>query len=296
MRVLESVGQYHDLWSWILASAPDHFRSFDEEPVDQGKALQDAFEQLRAGFRFARTKLKDDRLARVAQELIEMSFEAYSGGDTKRGAHTLQECEGFIWSKRKLRVKYAVEAELRAFGENILFAGIHISPYPYEGTRADLSHEQSLLLRVAEESFRAHQAARKDCQYFAWVITGLGVVHRISAEPKDDGHPSLVPIQKSFRGIYKQLKALGESNQMQCCVFMQAIGALGDGIVTYDLEQRGRPRVSARQLFKLSPAGVHGYDNMRFHLEDPQFFPEQSAEAQQAVQGPMSPPSAGTRP
>jgi hypothetical protein len=94
MRTIESVGQYHDLWSWVILNAPDDFRGFNEEPVDQKQALREAFDDLRAGFRFARQKIKNERLARIAQELIEMSYDAYSIGDMKTGAHILQECAG----------------------------------------------------------------------------------------------------------------------------------------------------------------------------------------------------------
>jgi hypothetical protein len=172
------------------------------------------------------------------------------------------------------RPKYAVEAERRAFGDSAIYAGVRVSPCPYEGTEADLGEDQAELLRLAERHCREHQTAQKDFQYFAWIRDNLGAVKRISSEPKDDRHPTLPPVQKSFRGICKRLKELGSSGYMRARVFVKAVGPLGHGIVSYDLEQRGLPRISARQLCKRNDSGMHIYDRMRFHLEDAEFFPE----------------------
>lgn len=271
MRKFETLGQYHDHWVWILLSAPDEFRDVTEGmTVDQHKALREAFEQLRSGFHFVERKLKDQHLTRVAAELIEMSLEAYSAGDAKTGAHTLQECEGLIWPSRRQTVKYAIEAEKRAFGKNVLYAGIVPSPFPYEGTAADLSPDQSKLLALAMNWSRTWQQQGKDFRYMSWVIDTEGVVRRISAEPKEDNHPVLKPVQRSWG--FKRLKELGESGQIRACVLMEIIAPQGDGLVSYNLEERGQPRVSARQLFSQQVGRVQ-YEQMRFHFEDPHLLP-----------------------
>lgn len=274
MRNFETLGQYHDFWSAILGDAPNNFRNIlsDELLPDQKQALSDAFDELRSGFPFVEKKLKDDRLSRIAQELIEMSFEAYAAGDSKHGAHCLQECEGMIWPKWQLRVKHAVEAERRAFGEVVTYAGVVVSPYPYEGTAADLGIDQVALLELAQEYCRSYQREHRNFKYFSWVIDNVGNVKRTSSEPKEDEHPILQPVQRSFG--YKRLKELGQTGQIRACVLMEIVGAQGDlGLIAYNLEQRGRPRVSARQLFKRENGKLE-YEPLRFHLEDPQFFEE----------------------
>src|ERR1022692_1802836 len=271
MREFETLGDYHDFWSTVILCAPDRFYDVRRMNLadDQKQALSEAFERLRSGFRFVGQKLKDTRLTRVVEELVEMSSEAYVAGDTKRGAHTLQEGEGIIWPSRHAGIKYAVEAELRAFGDNVLYEDVVISPYPYEGTSADLSSDQAKLLTLAERWCRSYQDQRRDFKYFSWVIDSGGTIRRTSSEPKEDDHPILPPVQRSWG--FKRLKELGHTGQIQACVLMEIVGPQGDGIVSYELEQRGRPRISARQLFKRQVDGRR-YENMRFHLEDPQFF------------------------
>ncbi len=220
--------------------------------------------------------MKEQRLARVAAELIEMSLEAYLEGDAKTGAHTLQECEGLIWPSRRQNIKYAIEAEKRAFGENVLYAGMVASPFPYEGTAADLSANQAKLLALAMKWSRAWQAQGKDFSNMSWVIDMDGVVRRTSAQPKEDNHLVLKPVQRSWG--FKRLKELGENGQIRACVLMTILGPQGDGLVSYDLEERGLPRVSALQLFKQQVGGIQ-YDEMRFHLDEPQFFPPEAEHA-----------------
>jgi hypothetical protein len=269
LRKFETLGQYHDSWSAVILLAPDRFSDVRSGALllDQKEALKEAFDQLRSGFHLARLKLKDPRMARISQELIEMSFESYSTGDRKSATHMLQECEGIIWPKYRLKTKYAVEAERRAFGENIIYANVVVSPYPYEGTSDDLGEDQAALLKLADGHCKSAQEERKEYKYLSWVIDNGGIIRRTSSEPKEDKHPILPPVQRSWG--YKQLKALGESGEIRACVLTQISG----GLVVYDLEQRGRPRVSARQLFKREGSFTH-YENMRFHLEDPQFFEE----------------------
>jgi len=268
----ETLGQWHDNWAWVLLSAPDHFRDIRTDGLipDQQAALIDAFDQLRLGFHFAERKLDDFRLTKIAAELIEMSLEYYLSGDPKAGAHALQECEGLIWQGRKQKVKYGIEAERRAFGENILYAGIVPSHFPFEGTEADLGPDQALLLPLAMKWSRAYQEQWKDFKYFSWIIDRAGFVWRLSVEPREDEHPVLRPAQRS-RG-FKRLKELGQSGDIRACVLMEILGPHGDGLVCYDLEEIGRPQVSARQLFKRLESGIH-YEGLRYHLDERKILP-----------------------
>lgn len=271
---IESIGQYHDLWSFVVCYAPDSFPSFDDKPVDQELTLVKVFQDLRDGFHFAERRIKGARITRIVKELMEMSFEAYSAGNAKEGAHILQECEGMIWPGRKLRVKYAVEAERRAFGANVLYKGVKISPYPYQGTSADLGTDQSKLLELAQRYCKKYQLLRKDFDYFAWVIDQHGIINRISQNPKEDDHEILGSPQKSWRATYNCLKKLAEEGRSKACVLMQIMTPLGNGLAVYDLEQYGRPRISARQSFTIGDDGHYKYSDVIFHLEDSQFFPE----------------------
>lgn len=274
MRTFETLGEYHDYWSLVLLSAPDNFRDVKlglAPAADQQQALASAFGHLRSGFHFVHKKLKNERLARVIEELIEMSSAAYAAGDSKSGAHLLQEAEGLIWPSRRAGIKHAVEAERRAFGENVLYRDVVVSPYPYEGSSSDLSPEQMELLHLAERWCRTYQAQQRDFKYFSWVLDSAGAVRRTSSEPKEDHHAILPPAQRLLG--HKRLRELGHTGAIQACVLMEIVGPLGSGIVNYELEQRGRPRLSARQIFNRGAGGIT-YEPMRFHLEDPQFFPD----------------------
>lgn len=272
MRDFETLGQYHDCWASVLAYAPDGFRNVlsGELVADQQRALHGAFDELRAGFHFARRKLRDKRLTAVAAELITMSLEAYLAGEKKTAAHTLQECEGLIWPSMRLPVKYAIEAERRVFGENVLYAGLVASPFPYEGSAADLGSDQEALLSLAMNWSRLYQEQGKEFKYFSWVMDLDGDVYRTSFDPREDEHVVLKPVQRSWG--FKRLSELGGSGQIRACVLMQMMAPQGDGLVVNDLEQQGRPRVSARQLFKRWAVGGIEYERMRFHLEDPQII------------------------
>jgi len=265
MRHFESLGQYHDLWGWLVLSAPDNFTSYTSEPIDQADALKSAFDDLRSNF-------KDERVFRIAQELLEMSYEAYLSGDVKRGAHALQECEGLIWKSRSSKIKYAIEAEQRAFGENVTYAGVTVSPYPYEGTRSDLGNDQTALLELAHKHCLSYLSKWREFSFFAWVMDNEGEIKRISPDPKEDATPVLTPTQRTSTACWKRTKELVRADQIRACVIMNIIGAQGDGLVSFDLEQNGFPRISARQLFKLKKGPTHEFGDMHFHLEDPQIF------------------------
>lgn len=268
----ESLGQFHCHWSVVILYAPNNFSGIFGETVNQTVELKKAFDSLRENLHLAKKKIGDARLYRIAQELIEMSFEAYSAGDKKKGAHTLQECRGMIWKSHDFGVKYRVEAERRAFGNNVIYAGVRISPYPYEGTIKDIGEYQATLLEVAKVHVENYLSMWKDFKYFAWVMEADGSIKRISPEPKEDQTPILRPIQKSISACFRHAKSLADSNQIRACVVMEIMAPQGDGLVCYDLEQKGLPRVSARQLFKLQKGPSHTFEDMKFHIEEPNIF------------------------
>lgn len=246
----ESIGQYHECWSVVLALAPDQFRDIRTGVllIDQAAALTAAFDHLRAEFHFAERKIKDERLARIARQLLEMSYEAYAAGEEKQGAHILQECEGLIWSSYSLRPKYAVEAERRVFGTNITYAGVKVSPYPYEGTAADLGADQTKLLALARRYAHAYLDRSEAFKYMSWVIDPKGQIKRTSIVPREDSQSVLPPVQRSFG--YKRLKELAQTGEIRASVLVEVVAPLGNGLVSFGLEQRDRPRVKAVQLFE----------------------------------------------
>lgn len=272
VRLPETLAEYHDHLVSIVLFAPDQFRdiaSWEFYP-DQEAALKAKFAVLHSEFHFIERKLKDDHLARICQGLIELSLNAYLAGDCRVGALALQECRGLVWPMWKVRPKYAIEAERNVFGTNTLYANVVASPYPYEGTSTDLGPAQAKLLAIAESWLQTFQAQHREVRYCSWVMKLDGKIWRTSVEPQEDEHPPIKPLQKSWG--YKRLKELNNSGEIRACVLMQVRAPLGDGIAIYDLEEQGRPRVSARQLFKRE-AGKTSYEQTLFHLEDAEFFP-----------------------
>ena len=125
-------------------------------------------------------------------------------------------------------------------------------------------------MALAEHWFKFYSAQLRDFRYFSWVMDTDGVIRRTSTEPKEDDHPILKPLQKSWG--YKRLKELGQAGSIRACVLMQRM----PGLVTFDLEQRGKPRVSARQLSKGFGREIE-YGQFRYHLEDPEFITDDQA-------------------
>jgi hypothetical protein len=245
-----TLGQYHDAWAWVILSAPDSFSSFDNTPVDQRQELDRAFADLRAGFHYAEKKLKHARLARICRELIDMSYEAYVAGDAKLGAHSLQECEGMIWPGRKLPVKHAVEAERRAFGELKLFEGVNVSPYPYEGTRADLGPTQSRLYEYAIEACKTRIREEEGFR-IAWAMYADGSVRKLVADS-----------QKKTREAIQKGAATGDIVGAASAQLLP-----GGGLLVYHLEEPGYPFIAVMNLCR---NGV--FDPPRYHLNEPVNF------------------------
>lgn len=256
----ETIGQWHDYWAVVLLRAPNEFRDYDAKKgcmvpaKDQTEALEIAYATLKSGLHFAERKIKDDGLARVVRELIEMAFEAYRIGDRKRGNHTLQEAEGMIWTGSKMPVKYAVEAERRAFGQLVRFKDVRVSQYPIEGGKSDLGEAQSVLLQSAEDHCSLYLAAKESFKFFGWVYRDDETVERIDA-------PSRKKLQKYF-----------EEQALHGSIVGAAIAEIvisgESGLIVYELHERARPRVKA-----IAQLEGWRYERLRYHLEDPTIFP-----------------------
>ena len=257
----ESLGQYHDSWASIILSAPDSFTTFDGDPVpDQVAAFAEAFAQVRSGFSLVRRKIKDERLLAVLQELIDMSQEAYIAGDSKRGAHVLQECEGLIWPSRRSQLKYVVEAEQRRFGELHMFRDVRVSPYPYEGSAADLGPCQAKLFEYARQQSQPFVEANEPFKAQSWVMRRDGSVHQVRA-----------PSQKKLLAHVRQAAASGDA--IACASAYFPFGSF-KGLLSIVVEEPNRPRA---EIISLVESGVVGVP--RFHLHEPQLFSQQAADA-----------------
>lgn len=247
-----TLGQYHDAWANIILFAPDDFRSFsaDDKPMDQRAELDRCFQELRDGFHFAEKRLKDQRLRRICRELLEMSYEAYVAGDGKLGSHIFQECEGLIWPSRLGRIKHAVEAERRAFGEVKHFADVKVSPYPYEGTRADLGQIQEKLW----------DHAKKACEPRLLEEAGFMMVWVMQA----DG--SIIDAKQSSQKKSREFIKEGARTKR----FIGAASAQllpGGGLLACHLEEPGKPFIA---VMNLRQDGI--FQEPRFHLNDPVTF------------------------
>lgn len=250
LNSFESLGQYHDLWATIVLCAPDNFRSIDGSPVNQQAELRTSFEVLKEWFHLAERKFKDPRLIGVLRELLVMSEEAYLAGEKKRGAHILQECEGFIWPSRAGDLKYVVEAEIRAFGDLALFKDVFVSPYPYEGTLADLGERQRTLFDLASADCESRLRQEEDFRWLLWLLAADGEVRR--EKPK------------SWRKAEQMIRAGFSSGAIAAyCKAELVFGGFG-GLLSYTLEEPSKPRVHAVGIMR-----NWKHDQLRFHLENP---------------------------
>lgn len=250
MREFESLGQYHDLWAHIILSAPNSFRSFDGTPIDQRTALESAFSSIESGFHFIERVLKDDRQIGIARELIRMSLEAYLAGDSKRGAHTLQECEGLIWKGRRQPVKYGIEAEQRAFGEKVLYKGMIASIYPYEGSESDLGSAQKQLFQHFLMEVDASLAREAIFNPTFWSLSPDGAISRLKSKSRKQ---SLEFIRNGFDN--GTIKASAEGS---------ILFSGWDGLITCVLEEPDHPKIDAIGFSKKWMR-----TDFRFHLYDP---------------------------
>jgi hypothetical protein len=234
----------------LALCAPDNFRDLDGNPVDQAAALLEAFKVLRSGFSFAARKIDDPRQLRVMRELIEMSFEAYVAGDAKTGAHTLQECDGLIWSSRRVRLKYVVEAERRAFGDVTTYANVQVSRYPCQGTADDVQPNEAKLYALANARCLESFSRREDFKPFILVLEKSGTVRELKS--------------RSWKGAKKDLRTLAIQGKISAFVKAEVVASGMRGVLVYTIEAPNRPQISVLCL-------VQNYvcESPRFHLDDP---------------------------
>lgn len=246
----ESLGQYHDMWSTVIMNAPDDFHSFDDTPIDQAQALEDAFSALRSGFRLVERKVKDERARRIMRELIEMSYEAFRAGDSKIGAHTLQECEGMIWPSRAQRVKYAVAAEKRAFGDIHTYRDVKISPYPYEGTEDDMRAGMRILYAAAQSRYLDHFSKQEDFKPYILLLHADESVRELKA--------------RSWKAAKQEIRTLAANGQTNAYARVEVVVSGMSGVLICDLEEIGSPHISIRCLVK-----DYVCEAPHFHLDAP---------------------------
>lgn len=252
MHLFETLGHYHDHLSHVMFSAPDGFPEYDwDRPgLTQRERFDEAFGQLVAGSGLAEKRLKDERRVGVWRELLKMAHEAYLAGDRKRGAHTLKEAEGLVWTSQAVRPKHAVEAERRAFGELLLYRDAVVSPYPCEGTEADLGEVQRQLWR--------HAAAEVER-----LRDGLEPLVRTWAMARDG--TIRVPTGRSWTAIRQAIRDGATDGSL--IGWAKAELLPGGRLLCVDVEEAGRARVSVRTL-----THADGSVQTRFHLEDPGLF------------------------
>ena len=257
----ESLGRYHWAWAGIVLCAPDGFLDLDGNPVvDQKSALEEAFEEIRSGFHFVEKKIKDQRLLGVLRELITMSHESYKAGETMRAAHIFQECEGLIWPSRAGALKYVVEAEQRAFGSVELFKNVVVSPFPYEGTVADLGPFQRVLFEHAQLQSQPYVDDDKPFKSLTWALGPGGEITSVK--------------ERSWKATVAKLQQAAVSGEIVACATAAFPHGGESGILRVDIEQIGHPRVEAIALVKLWKVGTFSY-----HLYEPEIFKAGHADA-----------------
>jgi hypothetical protein len=250
----ETIGQYHDAWSSIVLFAPDGFTDLDGVRMDdQPAALDEAFREIFEDFGFVEKKIKDPRLLAILRELIVMSLEAFHAGDAKRGAHVLQECEGFIWPSRGQHLKYVVEAEMRVFGRVESFKNVVVSPYPYEGAHADLGSAQKILLEYAKAQAQRYIDAQQSFQSLAWAMEAGGSVVEVKKRSR-----------KAVRAFLREEASYGRVVGSAVASF--PFGGY-KGLLAVNLEEVDRPRVEAIALVEEWQVGP-----LRYHFHEAEIF------------------------
>ena len=84
----------------VVLSAPDRFPLEDFLAADEQLNLERAFEEMRAGLRFAQGQSDSADFMSSLNSLLDQSLAAYRSGDRKRGAHLLQEFEQKIFGAK----------------------------------------------------------------------------------------------------------------------------------------------------------------------------------------------------
>lgn len=79
-----------DFLYYVVLCAPNDFPKEDFLCDDKRGALDQAFDLIRDGTRFAAEKIADKSIIPALREELETSYQAYKSGEKKKGAHTLQ--------------------------------------------------------------------------------------------------------------------------------------------------------------------------------------------------------------
>ncbi len=108
-----AIRDYHDFLSYVIVSAPNRFPVEDYLSPEEQMHLEKAFAQLTREFDSVDLRVKDGQARRLLRELLQMALEAYQSGHDIRGAQILQEFEGLVWPKHRLRERFAPEAARR---------------------------------------------------------------------------------------------------------------------------------------------------------------------------------------
>ncbi|HEY8880319.1 MAG TPA: hypothetical protein VIN03_22305 [Roseateles sp.] len=248
MYQFRTLAEYHDHWSLVLVCAPDDFFEEDWDPpgMTQQQRFEEAWALLRSGDHFAEKQLKNDaRRLRIFHELLKMSREAFDAGDAKRGCHTMQEAEGLVWPSRAPRLKHVVEAEQRAFGEVLLYSHVVVTPYPCEGTEADLGDVQRRMWQhVAAEVDKLDPGST--ASFLCWVMQRDGSIRAFKG--------------RSRKATLESIRQGARDGSLLGAAVAELIPS--KHLMSIDVEEPGRPRISIR-----------GSDEKRyFHLEDARFF------------------------
>lgn len=250
LKDFESLGQYHDFLATVIFNAPDDFNySFLPKPVDQSQALADAFESLQHGLHFAKTKIKDERQIGVVAELLRMSYEFYHSNERKLAIRALQEAEGLIWPSRHIRLELAAVAEERAFGTVQTFKDVLPRKFDGEGSHAELGLGQRKLFDFAWALAKEKIATGADFKMFPYVVTSSGELLEVR-----------LTSSKKARAEIQRLANAGEINASLRADFF--------GVLIFELEERGRPQISARAKWENGK-----FNDFRFFLDDPEIFP-----------------------
>lgn len=270
VRRFETLGQWGDHWGYVCLCAPDNFLSHQSgrmvKDPDQHALMITEFAELRSGMHFASSRLKDERLVKIVDELISMSLDFLQSGDSWNGLHCLHEARGLIWPMYKRRPKYAIEAERRVFGTNTIYEGMIASRFPCEGEETDLGPDQARLFEHARDWAVKYLNDRKSFRYMSWAIDLQGQLLRTSIEPRTDEGGVLKPLQRSSGR--KQLGQYARQGAIRAFVVVGPHINLVGGLLGISIEQCGYPGVGIPGPFKLMDGKVE-LERFRFFLHDP---------------------------
>lgn len=245
--VPQTFAAYHDNLVSLMLKCPDRFTSFDDTPVDQPRALREAFEVLQEAFPLVEKKLKDPYLGSMLRELLKMSYEFFVAGDDRNGIYALQEVEGNIWPSRKIPHRHAVEAERRAHGKVERLAGVVPNPYPYEGSIEDMGSLQRGLFELVQDAYRTGTAVLVEGKEHHWLLGPGKLIRKLEERTRKAANARIAAELASGSAL----------------AALRVVNVFGDSL-GYDVEEPGRPRVAVRGGLELFAAG-----NPNFFIDAP---------------------------